>query len=509
MSEVSFYNGISVKELYENRDSIGKQEWIVDEIIPEGLTIIAGREKSGKSIVTKGSIAMAVALGTPVFGRYPTKRGTVLWFAMEESMAAIQRRVPAFFSKRNDQWYPPENLKIYGPDSIPAWTNKAIDAIEKIIAGYTDLALVVIDTLQHVVGTMSGGNQADRYAFEYHIGSQLQQLALKYKIAIIVVHHTVKSNTYNNKFDSIGGTAYTKACETMMVIEREGNRASVHVRGRTTPTAKIEIIQNPDTLLWVTSDSSQRQDSSRGASRKVNDLIVATVFGSDTKLRRRDIVQRCKSEDVSESSCDRWIDRQINSGNLRKDDDGNYVRCDAEPALQPLESNVMPAASGLFDDPVPAVSSPPPSLLHTEVDDGGIPTDSAVLPPAHPPYGNDGGGGIPTDSAVPPPAHTPYGNDGGGGIMTRDNASIATNIDTMFAGATTATPQDALGRLVKFGYPIDASRTILDEMVHLGHVRIASDGKWLIRMPTARPAAPSNTVTPNQIYTSPTLGMTQ
>lgn len=487
MIERGYYEGISLREMDEIRNDIGGQDYVAEGMIPVGFSVIAGREKSGKSIVTLGSIAVAVALGALVFGRYPSKKGTVLYFALEESIVTLATRIGSFFSERNDSWFPPDNLKIYGPNSIPTWTNMAISAIAEIIAGYTDVVLVVIDTLQCVVPPRTGGNQADSYAFEYQIGSQLQQLALKFKTSIVAVHHTVKSNMYKNVFDSIGGTAFTKACETMMVLERDGNNAKLHIRGRTVPTGQIAINQNPDTLLWTALDSSHRQESNRSAARKVTEFSVDQIYGTDTSLRRKDILKRFKSESVSESSCDRWIERQTISGNLRKDEHGNYVRRDVELPSSLVEHSEEIATASLFDESTIAASTQPPPPLHT---------------------GNDGGGGVPTDTTAPPPSILPYVNDGGG-TDSGDLNAIAMSLQMIFAGANSASPEDALARLINGGHPLSSAQAMIGRVVQLGYARQTPDGRWLIRLSGTQPVTHLNTVSPAPTYTTLSNGIVQ
>ena len=57
--------------------------WIVPEYFPEGLTVLAGKPKIGKSWLML-AVALAVARGTEVLGQFIDKGGDVLYGAFED-----------------------------------------------------------------------------------------------------------------------------------------------------------------------------------------------------------------------------------------------------------------------------------------------------------------------------------------------------------------------------------------------------------------------------------------
>lgn len=321
MTDITFA-GIPMSQLWAQRNEIPRQSWVVEGLIPTGFSLIAAREKAGKSLLAMGSIACPVALGTLSLGQLTTKQGLVLYFALEESPNVIVERTEKFFSKQTDSWFPPSNLRLFLGTDVRTWSEHAIDDLEKYILEFNDVRLVVVDTLRLLAPLKKTGNPATDYDHEYQVGSRLHALSLKYDIAILAVHHTVKSS-YGDIFDSIGGTAWTKAAESMIVLERDGKGLKLHVRGRSVPTTCWSLMQDVDTLLW-TIDESASSTSKAKSKRKsqLDEITIDEVFGESKTVRYSDIKSVVVVHDLSTSSVDRWIERRIDDGSIVRQVDG-------------------------------------------------------------------------------------------------------------------------------------------------------------------------------------------
>jgi hypothetical protein len=76
--------------------------WIVPGYIPEGLTILAGRPKIGKSWLVL-ALALAVAMGTKVLG-VDVKKGAVLYCGLEDGQRRMQDRVRKILGPTAKGW---------------------------------------------------------------------------------------------------------------------------------------------------------------------------------------------------------------------------------------------------------------------------------------------------------------------------------------------------------------------------------------------------------------------
>jgi hypothetical protein len=80
---------------------------VVRGLLPEGLTLLAGDPKAGKSWAVL-SMGLAVATGERVFEYCDTEQGDVLYFALEDSEQRLQERVNTLLKG----WVAPENLRL-------------------------------------------------------------------------------------------------------------------------------------------------------------------------------------------------------------------------------------------------------------------------------------------------------------------------------------------------------------------------------------------------------------
>lgn len=361
--------GIWLDRLWEFRDQIPQMAWIVPGLIPVGFSILAGREKSGKSLMMFGSIALAVALGTAVFGVHLPNPGVVVYLALEEGLTTIASRMERLFSVTDESWYPPSNFKLYLGDEIDSFTDQGVSQLEELIKSNPGVKLVVIDTLRLLAPPKRTGASSSDYDHEYEVGSQLQRLALKHNIAIVALHHTTKAQ-YQDIFDSIGGTAWTKSAEMLAVLKREGASAELHVRGRSLPTTVSRMFQDPATLLWtkLNDGTSPENISTRKSQSEIELVTIEDVFDGKQKLRYKDVTKRFKSLNLSEASARRWLDMKI--------DDGSILKCPDNTGYE----HIQPSTNYHHQ----------PFLW--EMPDGG--STPAVLPPSEFPMENGGGSEI-------------------------------------------------------------------------------------------------------------------
>ena len=67
-------------------------KWAVEGFLPEGLSILAGGPKIGKSILAL-HLATGVAIGGCVLGKINVAKGQVLYLALEDTPRRLQERI--------------------------------------------------------------------------------------------------------------------------------------------------------------------------------------------------------------------------------------------------------------------------------------------------------------------------------------------------------------------------------------------------------------------------------
>jgi len=66
--------------------------WVIPEILPEGVTLLAGKPKMGKSWMGL-DVGIAIATGGVALGTKRVQRGDVLYLALEDNRRRIQNRL--------------------------------------------------------------------------------------------------------------------------------------------------------------------------------------------------------------------------------------------------------------------------------------------------------------------------------------------------------------------------------------------------------------------------------
>ncbi len=195
--------------------------FVVDTLISQGLHILAGSPKVGKSWLALW-LAVAVAKGEPVWGMQ-VKQGTTLYLCLEDSQLRIQNRL---FDVTED-----------APASVHFCTESCIlgdglmEQLEEFLREHPDTSLIIIDTLQMIRGT----NCDNTYANDYRDLSTLKQLADAHGIAILLIHHLRKEKA-DDVFNRISGTtAISGAVDssfTLVEEQRGSGRARLSCIGR-------------------------------------------------------------------------------------------------------------------------------------------------------------------------------------------------------------------------------------------------------------------------------------
>ena len=199
------------------KEDVAPVEYIVDDIMTTGCYILAGAPKSRKSFLAL-HLAVAVATGTEVFKTFEVKtKCSVLYLDLEMSKNSVHRRLS---SMNFGDW--PKNLYFgFNQD----WPNRGVLAgqdLENRLDNNPDIRLVIIDVLAQWREPVDPRTPV--YSSDYDALKQIQRIAQRRNITIIVVHHTNKTKITkdDNPFDKISGsTGISGAVDAMWLLTRD------------------------------------------------------------------------------------------------------------------------------------------------------------------------------------------------------------------------------------------------------------------------------------------------
>ena len=242
--------------------------FLADELIPEGLHILAGAPKIGKSWLALW-LCLCVSQGQPLWN-FATTQGEALYLSLEDSYRRIQSRL---FDLTEDA--PPTLHFAILADTLKHGLEQQI---EQFLVEHPATKLVVIDTLQRVQST---GGDSNLYANDYQDVGLLKQLADKHHIAILLIHHLRKLHDDDPMNMISGSTGLSGAADSAFVLQknaRSANTASLHCTGRDIPDRTLKLELGEDDHVWkLLSDSKACSGDSKISALQLVHLFSALL----------------------------------------------------------------------------------------------------------------------------------------------------------------------------------------------------------------------------------------
>ncbi len=261
-----------------DRMEFGEMLWAVPGIIPEGLTIFAGKQKNGKSwLACQAAIAVA-SPGGKALGRIAVENGEALYLGLEDSA----RRLKARMRKLLQGAEPPEALTF--ATEWPRMAQGGGAALMEWLKQHPKARLVVIDTLIRMWSKRAGG-QGNAYEEDYAALQQFQRLAMQTGVAVVVVHHARKA-TSDDVFDEVSGSlGIQAAADTIVLMKRTRGQPTgmLHVTGRDVETVDLVIRWDPHAGWTLVGEAD---DAKRSA---VEERILDGLREAETRLRPADL----------------------------------------------------------------------------------------------------------------------------------------------------------------------------------------------------------------------------
>ena len=268
-------------------------KWVVPGFIAEGLTLFCGKPKIGKSWLLLHA-ANAVAKGHNTLGDIRCEQGDVLYCALEDNKRRLKRRQEKLFAFEN--WSERLDFMI----SLPRLAEGGLTFVESWIKAKPSPRLVIIDTLARV----RSPNRRDQttYDADYVAIRGLQDLAGKYGLAIVLVHHLRKADS-DDAFDTISGTlGLTGAADATMIIRRESSGTVLMVQGRDVEETKKAICFCLDSCRWTiigdadevhqTAERSSIIEALRESGKCMTPTQIATTIGGTKSVNVRNLLKK-------------------------------------------------------------------------------------------------------------------------------------------------------------------------------------------------------------------------
>lgn len=261
----------------------------VDGLLLEGLTIIGGKPKLGKSWLALG-LAVAVASGGVALDNRDrqVESGRVLYLALEDGRQRLQRRLKGILG--DEPW--PHGLQL-----ATAWPRFAVGGLDRLadqvrVGGFD---VVVIDTLAKVRSVKSG---RDSYQEDSDALGQVHDIARdRPGLAIVVIHHNRKDDHPDDYIDALSGTTgITGVVDHIAVLQRGRGEADAVLRFTSRDAEEHDLALGFSEGLWTEMGPAVEYDLSK-ARKAVLEAVksleeatlteIAGVVHRDISLTRR------------------------------------------------------------------------------------------------------------------------------------------------------------------------------------------------------------------------------
>jgi AAA domain/RepB DNA-primase from phage plasmid/IclR helix-turn-helix domain len=325
-------------------------KYVVPGILVEGLTLIAGKPKIGKSWLLLHA-ALAVARGGFTLGDLHCVEGDVLYCALEDSERRMQSRATKLLGIVND-W--PKRMGVC--HSLPRLGDGGANIIRNWIETQPHPRLIVIDPLA-MIRALKKIDESN-YQSDYLALLELRDLANKFGVAVAVVHHLRKAEA-DDPFDTISGTlGLTGAVDSILALKRDsGGKYVLHGKGRDLIELEKALSFDRGACLWRI--EGEAADLRRSAERTA---ILDAIAEAKEPLTPTDIAAatRMKVPNVKF-----LLRKLLDEGVIEKAAYGSYQKAGTTQSKEPPKGRPSKRAAPRSSDGSP----PSEPLMSWEVDD--------------------------------------------------------------------------------------------------------------------------------------------
>lgn len=285
-------------------------QYVVPGILPEGLAILAGKPKFGKSYLCMG-LAVAAATGGKALHAIDCEAGDVLYLAFEDGPRRLKDRMRQMLP------YSDKPHRITFCTKAKRVGDGLEEMIEKWIGSVPNPRLVIIDTWRTVKLASNGRGSA--YDEDATGLNPLHQLTKDHPgLAMLVVHHTRKLDA-DDPFDTISGThGLTGVADTLMVAGNHGEGAKLSGQGRDIEGYEKALVRDKLTGGWKLNGDARELAKTSERQEILN--VLNEAEGEPVSLAAVAL-----EVGKTKSNVFHLLKRMIGEGLVRKQGHGKYV----------------------------------------------------------------------------------------------------------------------------------------------------------------------------------------
>jgi len=290
--------------------------WAVPGLIAEGVTLLAGPPKVGKSWLAFG-LALDIAAGRTALDAIPVDPGPVLYLALEDTPRRLKTRMLTLLAGAPG----PDTLTL--ATTCPPLPNGGDTHIASWLDRNPTARMVVIDVFAKMRGAPPPG--ASAYEADYAAVGRAKHLADTYNIAVVLVHHVRKAGADDFLTEVSGTNGLAGAADAVLVLKRARGQADgiLHITGRDVNEAEHALRFYPAAGAWQLLDGP-------ATNHTISDTRATILhhLRANPGHRPKDIADATGLDDaLTRRTCARMAE----DNQLRNDGTGHYTTTAGQP----------------------------------------------------------------------------------------------------------------------------------------------------------------------------------
>ena len=300
-------SGITAAELMHKE--FPEPRWAILDILPEGLNLLAGKPKKGKSIFAL-NIGLSIALGGLALGKIPVEQGAVIYLALEDPERRLQKRLKQMMTHTDRA---PTALHLF--TKWPRMDAGGLELLEAKMGEIPNLRLVIIDTLQKF--RKPSKSNVNLYAEDYETVSKIKDVADRLGVCILLIHHLRKAEAVDI-FDTMSGSlGLTGGTDGNLVLESTKGNTTLHITGRDVEGIELAIKLDTQMLSWrllgeraevkATNDQQQIYDALKESAEELTPKELSEITG------------------LKDSHVKKILGKFVEDGSIKRTGHGKYI----------------------------------------------------------------------------------------------------------------------------------------------------------------------------------------
>ena len=249
-------------------------EWLVNNLLPVGLSMIGAPSKYFKSYMALG-LCVAICDNSKFLG-FNTNKNACLYLDLESTKRRPKNRLKQILKDEE----PPSNLYIItGEDEVGRIGDGFEAQIEYQLQQHPDIKLVIVDVFQ-MIRQPARRNQSG-YDRDYDDFQVLKKIADNHNVGMMLIHHTRKMKDPTDVFNELSGSVGVMGaldCAWVRTKEdRFSDEAVLHITGRDMESLKLRIRFNKQNFCWEYLGTAEEIEAQRLQMEYEQSPIIATI----------------------------------------------------------------------------------------------------------------------------------------------------------------------------------------------------------------------------------------